>query len=80
MGTKKITLCHKRDDCIGCGSCVLLAPDRWQMNENDGKADLQGGEWKGNEFVVSKIDEAEYSANRKAADACPIRIIRLDER
>jgi ferredoxin len=78
MGTKKITMCHKRNDCIGCGSCVLLAPDRWQMNAEDGKADLKGGEWKGDEFVVAKIEEEEYAVNKDAADACPMDIIRLD--
>ncbi|MFZ2187381.1 MAG: ferredoxin [Candidatus Moraniibacteriota bacterium] len=78
MGTQKITLCHKRNDCIGCGSCALLAPDRWQMNEQDGKADLRGGEWKGGEFVVAKIEGEERAANKQAADACPVGIIRLD--
>ncbi len=78
MGTRKITVCHKRNDCIGCGSCVLVAPDRWQMNGEDGKADLKDGEWKGDEFVVAKIHEEEYTKNREAADACPVGIIRVD--
>lgn len=78
MGTKKITVCHKRNDCIGCGSCALIAPDRWQMSVEDGKADLKEGVWKGDEFVVAKIDEDECDMNRQAADACPVGIIRLD--
>lgn len=78
MGTKKITLCHKRNDCIGCGSCALIAPKRWTMNEEDGKADLQDGQWKGDEFVVAKINEEEYQKNKEAADACPVGIIRID--
>ncbi|MFZ3031792.1 MAG: ferredoxin [Candidatus Moraniibacteriota bacterium] len=78
MGTRKITLCHKRNDCIGCGSCVLMAPDRWQMNDQDGKADLIGGQWKGEEFVVAKIEEEEYAKNKQAADACPMGVIRLE--
>jgi ferredoxin len=48
------------------------------MNEQDGKADLKDGEWKGDEFVVAKIDEDEYKENREASDACPVGIIRLD--
>lgn len=78
MGTKKITVCHKRNDCIGCGSCVLIAPKRWQMNVEDGKSDLIDGKWHGDEFVVAKIDEDEYTKNKQAADACPMNIIRLD--
>lgn len=78
MGTKKITVCHKRDDCIGCGSCSLLAPERFQMNEQDGKADLKDGEWKSEEFVVAKVDKEEYTNIKKAVDACPVNVIRLD--
>lgn len=79
MGTKKVALCHKRNDCIGCGSCAMIAPLRWRMNEEDGKSDLIGGEWRGEEFVVAKIDEDEIPVNRQAADACPVNVIRLEE-
>jgi len=78
MGTKKITICHKRNDCIGCGSCALVAPERWQMNDEDGKADLKDREWKGDEFVVAKVNEEEYKKNKEASDACPVGIIRVD--
>jgi ferredoxin len=78
MGTKKITLCHKRNDCIGCGSCAMLSPDRFSMNIQDGKADMKDGQWHGDEFVVAKIDEDEYDLNKQAAAACPVGIIRLD--
>ncbi|MFZ1720730.1 MAG: ferredoxin [Candidatus Moraniibacteriota bacterium] len=78
MGVKRITICHKRNDCIGCGSCVLLAPKTWKMNAEDGKSDLANAKWKGEEFMVSTIDENEYEENKKAADACPVNIIRLD--
>lgn len=78
MGTKKITLCHKRNDCIGCGSCAMIAPGQFTMNAADGKADLKGAEWHGDEFMVTKIEEDEYEQNKQAADACPVGIIRLD--
>jgi ferredoxin len=48
------------------------------MNPNDGKSDLVNAKWKGEEFMVSTIDESEYDDNKKAADACPVNIIRLD--
>jgi ferredoxin len=78
MGVKHIKICHKRNDCIGCGSCALLAPKSWKMNPDDGKSDLVNAKWKGEEFMVSTIDESEYDDNKKAADACPVNIIRLD--
>ncbi len=79
MGVKKITICHKRDDCIGCGSCALIASHTWEMNKKDGKAVLKGAQWKGKEFMVAQIDDDDdvLAANRQAADACPVRIIRI---
>ncbi len=77
MGLTKLTVCHKREDCIGCGSCVLLAPRQWSMNLSDGKVDLTGGVVKG-EFVVAQIDPLDAEANQAAAAACPMRIIRVD--
>lgn len=79
MGTNKITLSQKRNDCIGCGSCTLLAPDRWKMNDEDGKADLIGGERKGEDYVVAKIEEAECEINEQAAASCPMGIIRVEK-
>lgn len=78
MGTRKISVCHKRNDCIGCGMCVMMAPGRWKMNTEDGKSDLIGGEWHGDEFVVAKVDEEERDTNKLAADSCPVGIIRVD--
>ena len=78
MGVQKITVCHKRNDCIGCGSCVLYAPEQWSMNNEDGKSELKGAEWKGDQFVVAKIDANERKNNQKAADACPVGIIRVE--
>jgi len=77
MGVKKITICHKRNDCIGCGSCALLAKQTWSMNDEDGKSDLKGGKWKGDTFVVSQIDEDDLEDNKKASEACPVSIIRV---
>ena len=77
MGTKKITISHKRRDCIACGSCVQEAPQTWSMNEEDGLSDLKGGKQKGKDFVVAQIDEDDLGDNKKAADYCPVQIIRI---
>lgn len=46
------------------------------MNDEDGKADLIGGVEKGGN-VVGSVDEADLEANKKAAEACPMNIIKL---
>ncbi len=79
MGTKKVTIAHKRDACIGCGSCALIAPETWRMSKEDGKACLAGAQWRGKEFMVAQIDDEEelLARNLQAADACPVQIIRI---
>lgn len=49
------------------------------MNAEDGKSDLRDAQWKGDEFMVAQIDEDELEDNKKAADACPVSIIRVSE-
>lgn len=77
MGVKKITISHKRHDCIGCGVCALIAPKEWGMSELDGRAELRGGLSKG-EFVVSMIDEDELENTKEAAFHCPTNAIRVE--
>jgi ferredoxin len=48
------------------------------MNTQDGKSDLKGAQWKGDQFMVAKIDAEEIENNKKAADACPVGIIRVE--
>ena len=49
------------------------------MNEEDGKSDLVGGEVKRNGVVTARIDSVDEECNKKAAEACPVGIIRLNE-
>lgn len=77
MGVKKITISHKRKDCIGCARCVFAAPQTWEMN-NDGMSDLKDGKWKGKDFVVRQIDEDDLQDNKDASDSCPVQIIRIE--
>ncbi len=74
---KKITVVHQRRDCIGCNSCVNIAPQNWKMNEADGRVDLIGAKEKKGVFV-GQIFEFDKEANRLAAEACPVRIIKVD--
>ena len=73
---KKCKLIQFRKDCIGCHACVLYAPQNWQMNNKEGKSDLIGGIAKG-DTVVTDLLEIDYYDNLKAAEACPMNIIKV---
>lgn len=79
MGVKKVTISHKRRDCIGCGTCALLAPHTWSMNDLDGLATLKDSKWKGQNFMVAAVDEDMIAENKIAAANCPVAIIRIED-
>lgn len=71
-----VIITHQRDKCIGCNYCVELAYSRWRMSKKDGKATLLGGENKKGFYTV-RTDNEEYDDNMKAANACPVNIIKV---
>jgi ferredoxin len=77
MWLKKITVSHKREECIGCGSCVLLNPNNRTMDEDDGKATLRWSCQKWKQFMTGSVDEDDLEYTKQAADACPVNIIRI---
>ncbi len=79
MWLKKITVRHKRWDCIWCASCALIAPENWTMSQDDGLATLVWAEWKSNDFMVGQIDEDQLLANKEASEACPTRVIYISD-
>jgi ferredoxin len=69
---------HQRSKCIGCNLCYEIWPLRWRLSRADGKCTLvEGIEKKGIWQVVVSGDE--LVPNRKAAAACPVKIIRVTE-
>ena len=54
-----------KEDCIGCGACVAVCPENWEIN--DGKASPK------NESVE------EVGCNKDAADSCPMNCISVKE-
>jgi ferredoxin len=72
-----VRIFYHRIKCIGCNGCVEAAPDRWRVSKKDGRCNLIGGkEKKGMYHATVSIDELE--ANQKAADNCPVKVIRLE--
>lgn len=78
MTANKFIISQQRTKCIGCGSCAMYSPECWKINDQDGKADLVGGVQKGM-VIVAEVGMAHLEENRKAADACPMQIIKLNK-
>jgi ferredoxin len=72
-----IRITQQRIKCIGCGHCVEVAQNNWQMNEADGKADLIASkEKKGFYSTISSDDD--YEPNIEAQNICPVNIIKVE--
>lgn len=72
-----IRISQHRHKCIGCNYCVELAPDRWRMSKKDGKSILLGAREKRGFYHV-ETSEVEFEANQRAAEACPVKIIKVN--
>ncbi len=64
--------------CTGCGYCVEIAPDRWLIDESDGKCKLVDASTKKGFSTVITTDD-EYYANMEAAQSCPVKAIRIEK-
>ena len=73
---KMLKVIHIRSNCIGCNACVTLAPQSWVMDPVDGKSRLVGSKCKGKVFV-GEIFECDTEDNIRAAEACPVNIIKI---
>lgn len=75
MKSRKVI--HNRDKCIGCNSCICIAPQTWEMDEKTGQSKLIGG-IKKNGVYVGDILEPDVEANEQASLACPMNIIKVE--
>ena len=53
------------DECVGCGSCVEICPDVFELNEDDNKA------------YVRAEDKCDACDCGEAVDVCPTEAITL---
>lgn len=63
------TILHDQPGCIGCGACAAITPENWEMIE-------MNGEFKSRPKKTDLADD-EFSANKDAADTCPVNVIHL---
>jgi len=71
-----IKIIFKRNDCIGCGSCVVVAPNNWKLNDEDGKADLLNSK-QSKEYFITDTTNDEYEENKEATECCPVNCIQV---
>ena len=71
-----ITITQQRVNCIGCNACVEVADYRWRISRKDGKCTLVGGKDKRGFFTVA-VPDFEYEDALKAAQHCPVNIIKV---
>jgi ferredoxin len=75
----KFKIIHERPKCIACGSCAAVAPDHWEMSQEDGLADLKKCTMNGENEEKLVSDEAEVVKHREAAEVCPVQIIHVEK-
>ena len=73
-----IQIVYHRKKCIGCNYCIELAPERWAMNNKDGKSVLLGSRNKKG-FFTSEVHDDEYEVNHSIAKVCPVKIIHINK-
>ena len=56
------------DDCIGCGACVAVSPDLFELNTDTMKS-----------VVKKQPDASEEESAKQAKDACPVNAILLED-
>lgn len=69
---------HYRNKCIGCGICYEMMPEFWRMSKKDGKATLLKATVK-KQIYNLPIDHELTDSSKKVAEACPARIIKVNE-
>ena len=77
----KYTVFHERWKCIGCGACVAVSPEHWELTADDGKSDLKKPtrKIKKPEGMQQEMDIDEIGTNKDAAEACPVECIKIRE-
>ena len=69
---------HEKKDCISCGACAAIAPDQWEMDEEN-MSQLIGGKEVGENWELEFDSDKHKEEYIEAADVCPVRIIHVKE-
>ncbi len=71
-----IPIFHRQCECIGCFSCVEIAPETFKIND-EGLAELHHKLSEEAPYTISEAFNEDEAALKEAASACPVEIILL---
>ncbi len=76
----KLRIKMDRENCIADMVCVSLCPDVFEMNPDDGKAQIKK-EYRvdPNDPSVGEVPENLADCVKNAANACPVGVIHVEE-
>jgi ferredoxin len=63
----------KKKQCIGCGSCVAVCPDFFEVAD-DGLSDLKRSQFEGDNQA---LEVNELGCAKEAAEVCPVQVIEI---
>ena len=74
---KRYKVIQEKDNCIGCWACANVAPDYWEMREDDdNKSHLKGSEKVDDKNVLEL--KTDLDINMEAAEVCPVNCIHIE--
>ncbi|AJF60548.1 MAG: hypothetical protein QT03_C0001G1062 [archaeon GW2011_AR10] len=68
----KFKIVYDRSNCICAGPCAAVAPEHFEIDPSDGKANLKGGKQEGANWVKEIDDD---STANQSVDVCPAAVI-----
>ena len=63
----KLTL--DKETCIGCGACMAVASELFEMDYDEGKAKL----------LKTELDDADLQKAKDSVETCPVQCIKLED-
>ncbi len=66
---------HQIEKCIGCGSCVAICPQNWEIGD-EGKAHLLNSKIN-KKTNNEELEVKEIGCNQEAAEICPVQCIKI---
>ena len=73
--TKMAKIIHEKSKCIGCGSCVALCPEFFEMDEG-GKAHLKDSKLN-SKTEIEELEISKEGCEKEAVDVCPVKCIKI---
>tara|TARA_Y100000310_G_C20580496_1_gene762732 strand:- start:153 stop:419 length:267 start_codon:yes stop_codon:yes gene_type:complete len=77
---KKYRVVYDRSCCIGAAACVAVQSEKWEINSEDGKADLIGSSESledGKTSWIVEFDDEDLEKFMEAAQVCPVNVIHI---